>query len=62
MSIEANITIDASEDQDLSQLVALIEKAISGLNGQPTKVHVIEVDNPTSFSPLTLKKMRDQWQ
>lgn len=62
MSIEANITIDAPDDQDLSQLIGLIEQAISRISGQSTRVQVVEVDNPTSFSPLALKQMRDQWQ
>lgn len=62
MSIEANITIDATEDVDLQRIVTLIEQAISRLNGQNTQVNVVEIDNPTSFSPLALKRMRDQWQ
>ena len=61
-SIEANITIDASEGTDLEQVITLIEQAISRLNGKNTQVNVVEVDNPTSFSPLALKQMRDQWQ
>lgn len=62
MSIEANITIDAPEDQDLSQFIGLIEQAITKLSGQSTRIQVVEVDNPTSFSPLALKQMRNQWK
>ena len=62
MSIEANITIDAQDEQDLSEIIGLIEQAISRISGQSTRVQVVEVDNPTSFSPLALKQMRDQWQ
>lgn len=58
MAIEANIVIDAGEDIDLSNLIHLIQQAVSEINGQSTKVNVVEVDNPSSMSPLALNKMR----
>jgi len=61
-SIEANITINVSDDADLRDLINLIQNSVSGINGQNTDIRVIEVDNPTSYSPLALKKMREKWQ
>lgn len=62
MSIEATIMIDAEDDQDIREIVMLIQRAVSGINGQETDINVNEIDNPTSFSPLALKRMRNQWQ
>lgn len=61
-TIEANITIKVSDDADIRDIVNLIQKSISDINGQNTDINVIEVDNPTSYSPLALKKMREKWQ
>lgn len=61
-TIEANITIKVGDDSDVRDLIDLIQKAISDINGQNTDINVIEVDNPTSYSPLALKKMRERWQ
>jgi hypothetical protein len=59
MSIEATITIDASDDADLTSLINMIQSAVSRINNAETRVQVIEIDNPTGFSPITLKKMRE---
>lgn len=57
--VEANISIDVDDDQDYSEYLRLLEREISKLNGKPTKINVIEVDDPLSLSPIALRNLKE---
>lgn len=58
--IEARISIDAPDDMDVEQLIALLESTISSINGKQTFINIQEVDNSASLSPIHLSKLRSQ--
>lgn len=57
--IESNITIDVPDGVDASNIIAAIRHIISELNRKDTHTNVIEVDDPLSLSPVTMKKIKD---
>ncbi len=53
--IEANITIDVDEDVDMSALIDQIEQILGQVNNKPTRVSMVDMDNPISTNPLNYK-------
>ena len=58
-TIESNITIDVPDGIDPNDLISLLQHMVTGINGKNTYINVIEVDNPMSLSPLTMKKIEE---
>jgi hypothetical protein len=56
MAIEANITIDVSDQVDPSDIIRQIKYIVSNINGLDTQVSVNEVDDPLSSSPISIAK------
>lgn len=57
-AIEANVTIDVPDGQDIEDLVRTIQSLFDSLNDIPTYVNVVEMDNPISTSPINLGNLR----
>ena len=58
--IESNITIDVPDGEDPQQIIAIIRHLISQINGKDTHINVVEVDDPLSLSPITMKKKLEE--
>ncbi len=58
-TIEANITIDIPDGIDPQEMINSLRYQISNINGKDTHVNIVEVDNPLSLSPITMKKIKD---
>jgi len=51
-TIEANITLEISDEVNAQAIISQIQDAISSFNGKQTNINVIETDNPITASPL----------
>lgn len=58
-TVEANITIDVPDGVDPQDVIKLIQHSISQINGKDTHINIVEVDNPLSLSPITMKKIKE---
>jgi len=57
--IEANITIDVPDGVNPQDIINMIQRGISQVNNKNTHINVIEVDDPLSLSPITIKKIKE---
>lgn len=51
-AIEANVTINLPDNIDPREYATVIEQILTELNGLPTHINVIEVDDLISLSPI----------
>jgi len=58
-TIESNITIDVPDGIDPRDLISILQHTITSINGKNTYINVVEVDNPLSLSPVTMKKIKE---
>lgn len=56
--IESRIVIDAPDDMDVQQLIAMLESAISSINNKQTFINIQETDDSVSISPLNISSIR----
>lgn len=57
--IEARIVIDAPDDMDVDQLIAMLESTISGINNKKTFINIQETDDAVSISPINISSIRN---
>jgi len=58
-TIEANVSIDIPDGTDSEDIIEQIKHIVSSINGKDTHINIIEVDNPLSLSPVTIKKIKE---
>jgi hypothetical protein len=51
-TVEANLTINLQDGENPEQIISMIRSVISNITGNDTDVHVIEVDDPLTNSPI----------
>lgn len=49
--IEANVIIELPDSGDPTQVISELQRIISSMNGTPTHVNVVQIDDPLSISP-----------
>jgi len=59
--IESRIVIDAPDDMEVDQLIAMLESIISSINGKQTFINIQETDNTVSISPLNMSNIRNEY-
>lgn len=51
-TLEASITIDLPDNVDAERYIQLIRTVISNATGKDTELHITEMDNPITTSPI----------
>lgn len=54
--IESQIIVNVPDDVDVKMLVEYIQQAITASNGKPTRVNIIEMDNPVAGGLINTAK------
>lgn len=59
--IESRIVIDAPDDMEVDQLIAMLESIISSINGKQTFINIQETDDTVSISPINMSNIRNEY-
>lgn len=51
-TIEASITINIPDGVDPAAFIDMIDSVISNATGKETEIHITEMDNPLTTSPI----------
>jgi hypothetical protein len=58
-TIEANVTINIPDEVDYSEIINILNREITNITGNQTKINVIEIDDPLSLSPIALRNLKE---
>lgn len=45
-TIEASIVLKVSDSDNINQIISEIQQTISSINGKPTSINIVQVDDP----------------
>jgi hypothetical protein len=56
-SVQGNIVIDLQDGLSPNEVAQVVHQVLQQLTGLPTKINIVEVDNPLSISPIQISKL-----